>query len=62
MGLTEQRIDCPYCGEPITILLDEGDAGIDYTEDCHVCCRPMVVTVWLDEEALPSAAVRREDE
>lgn len=62
MALTESRVSCPYCGEFITLLIDEGDSGVDYTEDCQVCCQPMLVSISEDEDAALYAAVRREDE
>jgi formate dehydrogenase maturation protein FdhE len=61
MTLQESRTDCPYCGEPITLLIDEGDAGGDYIEDCQVCCRPMVVAVFLDGDGDLTVHVQRED-
>ena len=48
--LSEQRIGCPYCGESITVLVDEGDAGDPYVEDCQVCCRPITLCVILDAD------------
>lgn len=47
-------IACPYCGEVITLFVDEG-GGEDqrYIEDCHVCCRPINVTVAFDDEGDP---------
>ena len=39
------RIDCPYCGEIIELLLDESVDDQCYIEDCAVCCRPMEVFV-----------------
>ena len=45
MELTESTIYCPYCGEPIHILLDPSDVGDEYIEDCQVCCRPIVMSV-----------------
>ena len=45
---------CPYCGEPIELLLDTGfadpDAALVYSEDCQVCCRPIVVTLGIDDQ------------
>jgi len=33
---------CPYCGEPISMVLDTSVAQT-YIEDCEVCCRPIEV-------------------
>ena len=42
--IREHGLDCPYCGEPITMLLDLSEDGAqDYIEDCEVCCRPIRV-------------------
>lgn len=57
--LSEQTIYCPYCGEPISILLDSEEAGAEYVEDCQVCCRPIVMTVNSMGE---SVSVRCEDD
>ena len=46
--LTERRIGCPFCGESITILIDASAGSQQYTEDCQVCCRPILVTVEAD--------------
>lgn len=36
---------CPYCGEPIELLIDDSVEHQDYIEDCQVCCRPIRVAV-----------------
>lgn len=36
---------CPYCGEPISLVVDLSVESQEYTEDCEVCCQPMVVSV-----------------
>ena len=59
MELTETTVYCPYCGEPIHILLDPSDVGDEYIEDCQVCCRPIVMNVTEDVEGL-YVAVRAE--
>ena len=41
-NLTEQRITCPYCGEPLNVLIDESGGSQEYIEDCQVCCQPIV--------------------
>jgi hypothetical protein len=43
--LTSLTETCPYCGEPIELVVDAGDAGQDYIEDCQVCCQPIEVRV-----------------
>lgn len=62
MELQESQVYCPYCGEPLTILLDSEDSDAEYIEDCQVCCQPMVVTLMSESDGSLSASVRREDE
>ena len=53
--LEDVSIQCPYCWEQFETVLD--CSGIEpfgeaqqYTEDCYVCCRPIVLTVSLDQD------------
>ncbi len=46
--LTPFDISCPYCGEPIEVLVDESAGDQSYIEDCQVCCRPITLSVRLD--------------
>ncbi|MFC1740633.1 CPXCG motif-containing cysteine-rich protein [Pseudomonadota bacterium] len=41
--LQEVAIQCPYCGEHITVVADASEAGQSYIEDCEVCCRPITL-------------------
>ena len=49
--LATQLVDssCPYCGEPVQLIIDGGEElsyeEQNYIEDCQVCCRPMLVSV-----------------
>ncbi len=43
--LQEKSVNCPFCGEPITLLIDTSEPSQSYIEDCSVCCRPMDVHV-----------------
>jgi len=62
-GLLEQDAYCPYCGEPITLLLDGSVEYSSYTEDCAVCCQPMLIHSSMGPEGeLESLQVLREDE
>jgi hypothetical protein len=39
---------CPYCGEPVDLYVDEaGGITQHYVEDCSVCCRPIEIEVTL---------------
>jgi hypothetical protein len=39
----EHGFTCPYCWEPITMLLDLSAESQSYVEDCEVCCNPIAV-------------------
>lgn len=42
----DKNIECPYCGESVSIALDPGSGeSQEYVEDCPVCCQPWRVTV-----------------
>ena len=43
MLLDEADVHCPFCGEPITLVIDLSVDEQDYVEDCCVCCRPIRV-------------------
>jgi hypothetical protein len=44
-GVEQASGYCPYCGEPVQLLVDPSAGEQTYVEDCQVCCRPMVVEV-----------------
>ena len=47
---TEVEVDCPYCGEVVTIGVDPaGGAVQSYVEDCQVCCQPWQVHLSYDD-------------
>ncbi len=52
---------CPYCGEPVDIIVDTSVDLQDYIEDCSVCCRPMELTVAVVDGDI-SVSARRDDE
>ena len=60
--LEECAADCPYCGEPITLLIDTSCEEQSYVEDCEVCCRPIVVNVFVDEDGQVGLSLNREDD
>jgi len=44
----EQGLDCPSCGERVTVLVDASEPEQRYVEDCQVCCRPMALEIHVD--------------
>jgi hypothetical protein len=63
MSLEESvEITCPYCGEPVVLVIDCSVESQEYIEDCQVCCQPITLSVTIGEDGLPRVEVRREDE
>lgn len=58
----ELEASCPYCGEPITLVVDEGGGDHQsYIEDCEVCCRPIQVRLSGDEDEYSIEVTRTDD-
>lgn len=55
-------IDCPYCGEPIELLIEPAEGSYSYVEDCHVCCRPIDVSVQMDPAGGVAVSVGSQDD
>jgi uncharacterized protein with PIN domain len=53
---------CPYCGEPISLVVDESIPEQEYIEDCQVCCQPMVLHVTVEPDGEVRVEIRREDD
>jgi hypothetical protein len=64
--LTTNKCHCPYCGEIIDLLIDPSESVQEYVEDCFVCCRPITITVNIEElphnENITTVNVRSENE
>lgn len=54
--------ECPYCGEPIELLIDCSEQQQRYIEDCEVCCRPIDIAVTIDDDGLPNVSVATEND
>lgn len=48
--LAHRKVQCPYCWEKIDLQLDLSAGTQSYTEDCHVCCQPILVRLMVDED------------
>ncbi|MCZ6777876.1 MAG: CPXCG motif-containing cysteine-rich protein [Acidobacteria bacterium] len=42
-------IQCPYCGEQIEVLVDYSIRRQEYVEDCQVCCKPMRLSIKIND-------------
>ena len=60
--LTEQILSCPYCGEAISVLVDDSLPEQHYVEDCQVCCRPIVLDVSVAPDGNVAILARSENE
>ncbi|HEX7623023.1 MAG TPA: CPXCG motif-containing cysteine-rich protein [Anaeromyxobacteraceae bacterium] len=59
----DSEIQCPYCGEWVTIFVDPGGGSVQsYVEDCPVCCQPWTVHAVEEEPGGYAVAVGRQDE
>ncbi|MEM0997386.1 MAG: CPXCG motif-containing cysteine-rich protein [Bacteroidota bacterium] len=52
MQQIEHFFDCPYCGAPISMLLEPLYQRQQYIEDCEVCCNPIQIQFAGDPEGL----------
>ena len=44
------------------MLIDHSEADQDYIEDCEVCCRPITLTVHVDDDDRVRVVARRGDD
>jgi transcription elongation factor Elf1 len=61
--ITETTVDCPYCGETFTTVVDYSAGSERYIEDCQICCQPIEFFVDVDSGGdLSSVTVSRNDD
>ena len=60
--LIETTVQCPYCWESFSLLIDGSVDCQEYVEDCEVCCRPIDFVVEVDELDRVSVQARLQDE
>ena len=58
----EAALQCPYCGEEITITVETAVGDQSYVEDCAVCCRPIALNIEIDEDGAPLITASKENE
>jgi len=48
--LIETTVQCPYCWEEFSLLVDASVDSQEYVEDCEVCCRPIDFVIEVDDQ------------
>lgn len=57
-----ETITCPYCWQPIEIVLDLSVEAQRQVEDCSVCCRPIVIAYRTEDGELTELDVEAENQ
>lgn len=60
MHTQETEVECPFCGEDFTIMIDPSEDHQTYIEDCYVCCRPITFHVTCQGGEIISVETARE--
>ncbi len=60
MQLEEFKETCPFCWEYIWLLVDPTLDQI-YTEDCSVCCRPILVKTTISDNQITLTLAQEDD-
>ena len=56
------ELQCPWCSEVFGTAVDLTTGDRTWVEDCQVCCRPMRVTIHLDETGtIAGVSAQRDD-
>ncbi len=61
MQPSTESITCPYCGQVVEVVVDPSVPFQEYVEDCEVCCRPITLTITVEDDEVFVTA-RGEDE
>ena len=56
---TEKFFTCPYCGQQISMLLEELYGSQTYIEDCETCCNPIEITYEVRNEQITHLEAKR---
>lgn len=52
------QVDCPFCGEAFEIHATSEEKGQTLYQDCDVCCRPISMSIQVEEGELQIEAHR----
>ena len=60
--MEEQTIQCPYCGEILSVLIDCSIPEQQYIEDCQVCCCPIYFDVTIGNTGVLHVTTKTEND
>jgi transcription elongation factor Elf1 len=61
--IENRQITCPYCNALFETQIDCSAGAQQYTEDCHICCQPILFNIEVGPQfQLTSVTVRNENE
>ena len=55
-------VQCPYCWEKFELVVDCSQEEQSYIEDCWICCRPIDLTVSIDQNNNIEVLAKSQDE
>ena len=61
MRLEPVTVTCPYCWESIETTVDTSALPVELTEDCSVCCQPIVLSAACDFDGRMRVDASREN-
>ena len=59
----DQEFNCPYCGEVISLRVDQtGGSRQFFVTDCEVCCRPIEIEIDIEPDGYVNLVAKRAGE
>ena len=59
----DQEFNCPYCGEVISLRVDQtGGSRQFFVTDCEVCCRPIEIELDIESDGYVNLVAKRAGE
>ena len=43
------EVECPYCGDSMDVRVDPNEEGLSLVQDCQVCCKPVQISVDVED-------------
>ena len=60
--IEDHEATCPYCWETIVLEVDLSAGSQSYSEDCPVCCQPLLVRLQVAADGSHAVEIQREND